>query len=170
MSNLTAESLAEFSIFKGLNNDQITKFVGLIKLDSVEQGNDIIKEGEVGDTLIFLFEGEVSITKALTLMTNKTDVDTREKEMTRLDSKIRPVFGEMSLFNEHDTRTATINALSDCQIGVIHSGDFFSICDNDTHIGNIVMRNVAGQMAGNLRKTNQQVLKLTTAFSLILEN
>ena len=168
--SIQTELLMEFSIFNGLDKTQIDKFLKLIKIDEISENEDIIKEGEIGDSLIFLFDGTVSITKALTLMTNKTAVDTREKEMTRLDSKLRPVFGEMSLFNDEDKRTATITALTKCNIGILSSKNFFLICDNDTYVGNIVMKNIASQMADNLRKTNQQVLKLTTAFSLILES
>ena len=169
MINISTSLLSEFSIFNGLSEDQISKFIVSIKLNTVKEGDNIIKEGDDGDSLILLFDGEVSITKALTLMTNKTEVDTREKEMTRLSSSIHPIFGEMSLFDEHDKRTATITSLSNCEIGILQSSAFFKICDDDPHIGNIVMRNIARQLAKNLQKTNGQVLKLTTAFSLILE-
>ena len=169
MSKLTTESLSSFSIFDGLSHEQVKEFIPHINLRSIEKNENIINEGEDGDSLIFLFSGDVTITKAMTLMTNKTNVDTREKEMTRLTAEFHPVFGEMSLFDEHDKRTATITALINCDIGILYSTDFFGICDSDPQVGNIVMRNIAGQLAKNLQKTNGQVLKLTTAFSLILE-
>ena len=169
MSNLTTELLSEFSIFSGLNPEQIKMFIPHIKTSLITENENIINESDDGDSLIFLFSGDVTITKAMTLITNKTNVDTREKEMTRLAAKSYPVFGEMSLFDEDDKRTATITALTDCNIGILHSSEFFSICDKDPQVGNVVMRNIAGQLAKNLQKTNGQVLKLTTAFSLILE-
>jgi CRP-like cAMP-binding protein len=169
MSKLTTELLSAFSIFNGLSHEQVKEFISHIKTSSIQKNENIINEGEDGDSLIFLFSGDVTITKAMTLMTNKTNVDTREKEMTRLTAEIYPVFGEMSLFDEHDKRTATITALTNCDIGVLYSSDFFGICDADPQVGNIVMRNIAGQLAKSLQKTNGQVLKLTTAFSLILE-
>ena len=169
MIKISTNLLSEFSIFNILTESQINDFIDSIKLDTVEKGHDIIKEGQDGNSLILLFDGEVSITKALTLMTNKTEIDTREKEMTKLVYTDRPVFGEMSLFDEDDKRTATITATTDCKIGILESHDFFKICDKDPSIGNIIMRNIAGILAKNLQKTNNQVLKLTTAFSLILE-
>ena len=169
MSKLTTELLSAFSIFNGLSNEQVKEFISHIELSSIQKNENIINEGEDGDSLIFLFSGDVTITKAMTLMTNKTNVDTLEKEITRLAAEIHPVFGEMSLFDGHDKRTATITALTDCNIGVLFSNEFFGICDKDPQVGNIVMRNIAGQLAKNLEKTNGQVLKLTTAFSLILE-
>ena len=170
MINLNTELLSKFSIFNGLSNEKIKEFISSIKLESIEKNNDIIKEGDNGDSLIFLFSGEITITKAMTLITNKTDVDTREKEMTRLDSNVYPFFGEMSLFNDDDKRTATITALSNCDIGILYAKDFFNICNQNPEIGNISMKNIANQLAKNLQKTNAQVLKLTTAFSLIIDN
>ena len=169
MIKISTSLLSEFSIFNGLTESQINDFIDSIKLESIEKGHDIIREGQDGDSLILLFDGEVSITKALTLMTNKTEIDTREKEMTKLVYTDKPVFGEMSLFNKDDKRTATITATTDCKIGILESTGFFKICDNNPSIGNIIMRNIAGVLAKNLQKTNNQVLKLTTAFSLILE-
>ena len=169
MSKLTTELLSVFSIFNGLSNEQVKAFIPHIKPSSIQKNENIINEDEDGDSLIFLFSGDVTITKAMTLMTNKTNVDTREKEMTRLTAEIPTVFGEMSLFDEHDKRTATITALTDCNIGILYSSEFFSICDKDPQVGNVIMRNIARQLAKNLQKTNGQVLKLTTAFSLILE-
>ena len=169
MSKLTTELLSAFSIFSRLTNEQVKAFIPHIKTSSIQKSENIIHEGEDGDSLIFLFSGDVTITAAMTLMTNKTNVDTREKEMTRLTADIYPVFGEMSLFDKHDKRTATITALTNCDIGILCSSDFFGICDDAPEVGNIVMKNIAGQLAKNLQKTNGQVLKLTTAFSLILE-
>ena len=169
MSNLSTELLSKFSIFNGLTSTQIKAFTPIIKPNSIQENKNIINEGDDGDSLIFLFSGDVTITKAMTLMTNKTNVDTREKEMTRLTAKSYPVFGEMSLFDENDKRTATITAITSCDIGILYANDFFNTCDADPQVGNIIMRNIAGQLAKNLQKTNGQVLKLTTAFSLILE-
>ena len=47
--------------------------------------------------------------------------------------------------------------------------DLFAICQSDPDIGYVIMRNVASIVTDNLIKANTNVLKLTTAFSLILE-
>ena len=146
MINLNTDLLSKFSIFNDLSNTQIEKFIPYIKLVSIDGDNDIINEGDDGDSLIFLFSGEITITKAMTLITNKTDVDTREKEMTRLDSSIHPFFGEMSLFNENDKRTASITALTNCEIGILYAKDFFNIGDQDPETGHITMKNIASQL------------------------
>ena len=55
MSNLTTELLSEFSIFNGLNVEQIKAFIPHIKTNLITQNENIINEGEDGDSLIFLF-------------------------------------------------------------------------------------------------------------------
>ena len=69
MSNLTTELLSEFSIFNGLNTEQIKTFIPYIKTSLITKNENLINEGEEGDSLIFLFSGDVTITKA-SLRTN----------------------------------------------------------------------------------------------------
>jgi len=47
--------------------------------------------------------------------------------------------------------------------------DLFTICNNNTDIGYKVMKNLAKILSKKVLETNQNVLKLTTAFSLVLE-
>ena len=47
--------------------------------------------------------------------------------------------------------------------------DLFLICDKNTDIGYKVMKNLAKILSRKVIETNQNVLKLTTAFSLVLE-
>jgi len=47
--------------------------------------------------------------------------------------------------------------------------ELFEVCDAHPNTGHKVMQNLCRVLCGNLVKANQNVLKLTTAFSLILE-
>ena len=105
----------------------------------------------------------------MTLKLSKEDYDTREKSITKLSSNFRPSFGELSLFGDNDKRPATVIALSDCEMGIIMRDDFFSILESNYDLGYRVMHNIACIVVERLIKTNQDVLKLTTALSLILE-
>jgi len=51
----------------------------------------------------------------------------------------------------------------------LDKSDLYNICEKNPNIGFKVMRNLGRIISGNLIKANQNVLKLTTAFSLILE-
>ena len=162
-------ALKDFSIFKGLDESEIKLFEDKISSVDVSEGNCFIIEGDVGDSIFLLLEGEVEINQALTLFMNKSDADNREKTIIKLSSESKPLFGEMSLFNESDQRTASVKALSDCKLAKIMKEELFEICDTHPNTGYKVMQNLCKNLCGNLVKANQNVLKLTTAFSLILE-
>lgn len=160
-----------YLIFDGLTEDEINKFINLMKFEKVKNNDIIIKEGDDGDTIVLLLSGEVSITQALTLRNKKTIMDNREKTSIRIDSKkSHHFFGEISLFNEVDKRTATITATTDCEISILNDNDIVNLCNENHSLGYKIMKNLAEKLASNLEKTNNQVLKLTTVFSLILDN
>jgi len=162
-------ALKDFSIFKGLDESEIKLFEDKISSVDVSEGNYFIIEGDVGDSIFLLLEGEVEINQALTLFMNKSDADNREKAIIKLSSESKPLFGEMSLFIEGEQRTASVKALSDCKLAQIMKEELFKVCDAHPNTGYKVMQNLWRTLCGNLVKANQNVLKLTTAFSLILE-
>ena len=160
-----------YLIFDGLSEQEIEKFIKLMTFKKVKENEVIIKEGDNGDTIILLLNGEVSMTQALTLKNSKAISDNREKTSIRIDSKkSHHFFGEISLFNEVDKRTATITATSDCEIAILDDNEIIKLCNENHTLGYKIMKNLAEKLASSLERTNSQVLKLTTVFSLILEN
>ncbi len=167
---LSPKILQEFEIFSTLSLEEIEQFCRIITPLQFNKGELIIVEGEIGDSILILLDGEVEITQALTLKTDQVQTDLREKSLIHLSSQKRPFFGEMGLFSDDYKRSANVKAVSVCEIGKVAKHDFFRICDSYPQIGNKVMQNVAKVLTRRLKQTNQNVLKLTTAFSLILES
>ena len=163
------ERLKKFAIFSDLTDDELNHFGGALKEVQMEKGQQFISEGEEGDCIYLLLEGEVQINQALTLSMNKSESDNREKAILKLSSDINPLFGEMSMFNDGDRRTANVRAETTCVLVKLDKSDLYNICEKNPNIGFKVMRNLGRIISGNLIKANQNVLKLTTAFSLILE-
>lgn len=160
-----------YLIFDGLSEIEIEKFIKLMTFKKVKKNEVIIKEGDNGDTIILLLSGEVSMTQALTLKNSKAISDNREKTSIKIDSKkSHHFFGEISLFNEVDKRTATITATTDCEIAILDDNEIIKLCNENHTLGYKIMKNLAEKLASSLERTNNQVLKLTTVFSLILEN
>lgn len=162
--------LNKFSLFSGLSSVQIAKFEKVITRKKVEFEDVIIKEGDAGDSIIFLLSGEVKISKPMTLYTSGSDFDDREKEMIILDSSINPFFGDYSLFTENNIRTANIIASTDVEIGVLMAEDFFKICEKDYQMGYLVIKNLTKNITSQVVKQSDDILKLTTAISIILES
>jgi len=163
------EQLKNYKIFENLNDDQIDKFHSAIKKEKIDSGNKFIVEGDEGNSIYLLLKGEAEINQALTLSVNKGESDKREKSIMKLTDRDFPQFGEMSIFSEGDVRTANVRAQTDCTLAKINKEDLFKICNDNPEIGFLVMRNLGRIITQNLIKANQNVLKLTTAFSLILD-
>lgn len=163
------EQLKNYKIFENLNDDQIDKFHPVISKEKIESGNKFIVEGDEGNSIYLLLKGEAEINQALTLSVNKGESDKREKSIMKLTDRDFPQFGEMSIFSEGDVRTANVRAQTDCTLAKIDKEDLFKICNDNPKIGFLVMRNLGRIITQNLIKANQNVLKLTTAFSLILD-
>ena len=166
---MNTDNLKEFTLFQGLSDDELAEFKGVIREITVSSGKNFITEGEIGDSIFLLLDGEVEVNQALTLPMGKGSVDNREKAIIKLSSEIRPMFGEMSLFHDEDRRSASVKALTDCGLAKILKSDLFRICGGHSETGYKIMRNMCGVLCGNLVKANRNVLKLTTAFSLVLE-
>ena len=162
--------IKEYSLFDGLTESEIQKFISLMKFKTVKDKEVIMKEGDDGDTIVLLLSGEVSITQALTLKNKKAVSDNREKVLIKLNANLHPFFGEISLFNEVDKRTATITATSECDVAILDDDDIINLCNEDNSLGYKFMKNLAEKLSSSLEKTNNQVLKLTTVFNLILDN
>ena len=162
--------IKKYSLFDGLTESEIQKFISLMKFKTVKDKEVIMKEGDDGDTIVLLLSGEVSITQALTLKNKKAVSDNREKVLIKLNATLHPFFGEISLFNEVDKRTATITATSECDIAILDDDEIINLCNEDNSLGYKIMKNLAEKLSSSLEKTNNQVLKLTTVFNLILDN
>ena len=161
--------LKQFQIFNKLDENEIKKFQKKMKNINVPEGHTFIVEGDIGDSIYLLLEGQVRINQALTLAMHKGGLDNREKAIINLSENMKPLFGEMSLFDKDDRRNASVKAITECKLAQLMSDDLLAICDEFPDIGYKVMKNLAKILCKRLVETNQNVLKLTTAFSLVLE-
>ena len=160
--------IKEFAIFKDLNAAQLDEVCEKLVEREYEKNETIFSEGDVGTSLFLLLEGEVEITQALTLNISNSEIDTREKSLIRLDSSIKTFFGEVGLIEKDGVRTATVRTTSNSLIARLSKRDFKELMENDPVLGTILLGNIAEVLCQRLRTTNNNVLKITTAFSLAL--
>ncbi len=167
---MSKNGLSRFSMFADLLPDQLQKVEDILQQKRYEVGEEIAREGEHGDELYLLLQGKVEVSKSLTLMVGRGDIDTRDKSLIQLHAEDAPYFGEMSLLLENSQRSATIKAIEESQIGIIKHKDFVHLCETDIELGFRMLLNIAKTLAIRLEKANQDILKLTTAFSLALQS
>lgn len=171
MSAITAKQLTDFKLLDTLTSEELGSISSVMKERHYGAGKVIFHEGDGGGMIYFLLSGEVEISQSLTLATSKLEhYGRREKSIVRLSGQDSAAFGEVSLYSRHeDKRTATVTALSDCRMGLLTGANLDKIMDSNPDVGYKVMGNLARIVCDRLITANRNVLKLTTALSLVLE-
>lgn len=152
-------------LFQDLEEGEIHQVLSRTVPRVFPAGEVIIREGDPGDSLFIMQSGEVEITKQLTLV---LDEDTpKERVFIRLNAENGVYFGEMALL-ENETRSATVTALTDCSLLELHQKDFLDLTEHNPAMGVKLLLRLAQVLSRHLRKTNQDVVKLTTALAVSL--
>jgi CRP/FNR family cyclic AMP-dependent transcriptional regulator len=159
--------LQKVGILADLDEGELRKVLAIAQRAAFKAGETIMREGEQGESMYFFVEGEVDVTKNLTLKLGDRDFATAEKSMTKLSADRVSVFGEMSVFGP-EPRSATITASSDCVLYSVSRAGFTKLCDDENRIGLFIVRRIAAVVCARVRKGNEDVLKLSTALSIAL--
>ena len=161
--------LKNVHLFHDIPEDYIKILVKGMELKKYTSGERIIQEGEKGDSLFFLFEGEVSVTKKMTLFAEYQEQSLFDKALIKLKDTDHAFFGEMSMCSDCEERSATVTAERDCILGELPAIKIHKLVLKHIDFGMKFYKNLANVLADRLRKTNKDVLKLTTALTLALE-
>jgi len=105
--------LKSLNLFKETPENILADLAPLMKEMQYEQGTEIFKEGETGDCMYIIQQGNIKIHKG-----NTTLAILKEKE----------VFGELSLLDA-DTRSASATADTDCILYKIDQEPFYELMD-----------------------------------------
>lgn len=154
------EAIKAVSFFKMFadNDDMIRTIAGMCAKKNIKKGKILIEEGETGDELYILINGEIEIVKK-TLQDEKYTV-------VVLDAKIGGIYvGEFALIDK-DSRSATVTAKTDCEYLVIKRANFLKFGDEYPEVGLHITREIARSLSTRLRKSNTDVI---TLFSAIVE-
>jgi CRP/FNR family cyclic AMP-dependent transcriptional regulator len=162
---LDAAFFRKIFLFQDLEENEIHQVLSHTGPRNFSSGDIIIQEGDPGNSLFIMQSGEVEITKQLTLV---LDEDTpKERVFIRLNAENGVYFGEMALL-ENETRSATVTALTDCSLLELHQKDFLDLIERNPAMGVKLLLRLAQVLSRHLRKTNQDVVKLTTALAVSL--
>jgi CRP/FNR family transcriptional regulator, cyclic AMP receptor protein len=161
------EFLKSVDLLQDLTREELDLVWATLRRIDVPKGTVIMREGEVGDTMYLFAEGEVEVTQKLTLKTGRQEFSQAEKSMVRLRAASVSFFGDMALF-EREPRSATITASEGCLLYEISRDDFERLAGSHPSLGYKIMRRIAPVLCQRIRRSNQDVLKLTTALSIAL--
>jgi CRP/FNR family cyclic AMP-dependent transcriptional regulator len=152
-------------LFQDLTAKEIEKVLSLAKSLTFPAGSVIIHEGEAGNSMFIMAQGEVEITKRLGIVLDEETP--RERIIIRLKADEGVCFGEMALL-ENEPRSATVTALTDCHLIEMGREDFLRLVRENCDMGSKILLRLAQLLSKYLRKTNQDMVKLTTAMAIAL--
>ena len=162
---MDADFFRKIYLFQDLEEAELRQVLSRTVPQEFPAGTIIIQEGDPGNSLFIMQAGEVEITKQLTLV---LDEDTpKERVMIRLKAEDGVYFGEMALL-ENETRSATVTASTDCSLLELYQRDFLDLLEHNPAMGVKLLLRLAQVLSRHLRKTNQDVVKLTTALAVSL--
>ncbi len=149
-----AELLRSSELFTGLTPEQIERVADLGREVIYDAGDVIIEEDEPTDELYIIHGGLVEV-----LVTSGAIPDVPGEP--QLSPLVRlgqgQMFGEMALVDQ-GARSATVRCVQDrTTLYVIPRQEFWALCDQDHHIGYVVMRNIAADLSFKLRHRNLQM-------------
>jgi CRP-like cAMP-binding protein len=132
-------------LFHGLTDAQLQRLLDISQEVVYHDGDVIFEQGAAGDALYFISEGQVEICIRCTPGT---------AERTEVFLGRGQIFGEMALV-DRGTRSATVRCCQDDTILRVIQGDAFTaLCEADTAIGYVIMRNIACDLSFKLRHRN----------------
>ena len=109
---VTWQTLAKVPLFAGLDAARIAEIARLLKREVIPANYVIVRRGERADAMFFIMSGEVEV-----------DIPPTPRRLGR-----GQYFGEIALLRD-TVRTATVTAVSECQLLSLEAADFRRLLD-----------------------------------------
>jgi CRP/FNR family cyclic AMP-dependent transcriptional regulator len=141
--------LKRLDMFNELSDEELSKVAELCTKKSYKKGDTILNIRDSADDFYLIRDGTVQII---------TNPDVLETKPELADAVVVTLgagqsFGEMGLVDQ-GARSATARAASNTDLYAINCEEFLKLCNEDTHLGFLVMRNIAADLSFKLRYRN----------------
>jgi CRP-like cAMP-binding protein len=120
----------------------------------VSKGDEIIVEGTSGDEMYILLKGEIEI--------SKFTMEREKYTVARFKDSMNIFFGELALVDD-DKRSATVQALTDCELLVMTRAKFQELGRTHHELGWLLSLEIANLLSKRLRKANDDAVVLFEA-------
>ena len=136
--------IKKVEIFHGLSLTQLESLTHISEEKRYRRGETVFTEHSTGDEVYIIKKGKVCIELGLKGKPNTATIQ-------RLS--VGQIFGELALVDKR-SRSATVVCENDCEIITIDRDKLDKLFERDTHLGYIVMKNLAKLLAERLRRTD----------------
>lgn len=135
--------LRSVELFDGLTREELEAVSALCQERRHRAGDIITTQGESGEELFVVCEGFVEV------VLSRSPSDPAPRAMVNLGRG--QIFGEMALV-DNGPRSATVRAVTNNTVlQAIRRRDFNALCEENHHLGYVVMRNMASDLSFKLR-------------------
>ena len=136
-----------YSLFDGLEQDQIESILPLMEQETYEAGSDIIVEGERSDKLRFILEGRVAVVKNGIIL---------------MELEEGCVFGEMEVLDVEPAE-ATVKALAATKAMSLTIDALGEIYESDLKTYSFIIMNLARDLSRRLRRMDNKLVRESPA-------
>ena len=184
--NPSAEQIQKINHFSKVHIDMCAKISSVVEIQECGPKEQLLIEGDTGDTMVLVFQGQVEVSKNMMVKT-ASGIATSRKPIIRLETTDPPpssepetestVFvveapafgiGEFSLVLDNAIRTAHVHSTTPVQYGILSLDDFTNIVKENPEIGGSVYFEVAKSAVNNLATASGDISNLTQAFFFAL--
>jgi CRP-like cAMP-binding protein len=130
-------------LFASLSDTEIEAVAAICRERKLTRGEVLAEQGAPGDEFFVVTQGFLEISVAGGESASQVLVNLGRGQ----------IIGEMALLDQ-GPRSATVRAVSEATVQVIRRVDFEALCDQNTRIGYIVMRDIAADLSFKLRHRN----------------
>ena len=184
--SVNAKQIQKINYFSKVPENFCSEIAKVVEQKKCSPGTILLKEGEAGDTMLLIFQGQVEVSKNMMVKT-ASGIATSRKPIIRLETTDPPpisepetestVFvveapafgiGEFSLVLDNAIRTAHVHSTTPVQYGILGLDDFTNIVKDNPEIGGSVYFEVAKSAVNNLATASGDISNLTQAFFFAL--
>lgn len=143
------QCLSNIAIFSDLTAEELEIAAEHMHLLRVSKGGAVFNEGDPGDFVCFVVDGNLKVVKT-------TDNGT-EREIAKLSNGSS--IGEMAVIGNFP-RSATVKSHADATLLTLTRKRLDLICDDHPQVGVKIMRGIAELLSEHLRKTSENLSEL----------
>ncbi len=145
-SNELKQVLRGVMLFAGLPDEDLEAVAEICRERKLHRGEVVAEQGAPGDEFYVVTEGFLEISLGGNEASPQVLVNLGKGQ----------IIGEMALIDQ-GPRSATVRAISEAVVQVIRRKDFEGVCEKNTRIGYIVMKDIAADLSFKLRHRNMAI-------------
>jgi CRP-like cAMP-binding protein len=145
-SNELKQVMRGVMLFAGLTDQELEAVSAICTERKLRRGEVLAEQGAPGDEFYVVTDGFLEISVSGGEASSQVLVNLGKGQ----------IIGEMALIDQ-GPRSATVRAVSDAVVQVIRREDFEQLCNKNTRIGYVVMKDMAADLSFKLRHRNMAV-------------